>query len=349
MQDNSFVNDKEQFQARSVELPEKKKKSKKGFLIFLCIFIGIILIGVLCKSLFGNDKVISSQPYIGTIYVEGTIAQGQTNSFGVPIGYQHQWTLDQIDTLIGDKSNRGLIVFVNSPGGGVYESDELYFKLKEYKEKTNRPVYSVMGSMAASGGYYISAPADKIIANRNTWTGSIGVTIGTIYDISGLLNKYGVKWKTITSGKNKAMGSMVEPMTPEQQEIFQSMIDEAYEQFIGIVSKERKINLDEMRKIADGRIYTAKQALNLHLVDQIGTMDDAVKDMKQEYKLGNCDVIDLIYKDDSFWGSVLSSKTADKLFNLNNFGKGDVSAIMNVVNESKQTPVSYLCESLKNY
>lgn len=110
-----------------------------------------------------------------------------------------------------------MILFVNSPGGGVYESDELYLKIKEYQEQTECPVYAVMGSMAASGGYYISAPADKIVANRNTWTGSIGVTIGTLYDISGLLEQYGVKTETITAGRNKAMGSSVEPMTEEQE------------------------------------------------------------------------------------------------------------------------------------
>ena len=113
-------------------------------------------------------------------------------------------------------------------------------KLKEYKEKTKRPVYAYMGSMAASGGYYISAPADMIFANRNCWTGSIGVTIGTLYDLSGFLERHGIKAVTIASGRNKSMGSIVDPLTDEQRRIFQSLVDEAYDQFVNIVAEERQ-------------------------------------------------------------------------------------------------------------
>ena len=124
--------------------------------------------------------------------------------------------------MIDDGENKGMILYLDTPGGSVLASDELYFKIKEYQKKTKRPVYASMQSMAASGGYYISAPCDKIIANRNCWTGSIGVTLGTMYDVSELLDKIGVKTNTITSGENKAMGSSVEKMSREQREIFQS-------------------------------------------------------------------------------------------------------------------------------
>ena len=134
-----------------------------------------------------------------------------------------------------------------------------------------------MQSQATSGGYYISASCDKIIANRNCWTGSIGVTMGTLMDISELLENLGIKTNTITSGANKAMGSSYEAMTEEQREIFQSLIDEAYDQFVGIVADGRDMSEKEVRKIADGRIYTAKQALDNGLIDAIGTMEDAVQ------------------------------------------------------------------------
>lgn len=323
-----------------------KNRMRKSLIIFGCIIAGIIILALVGDSvkdaIWGKDEGIQANgPYIATVYVEGTIAAGQTDTFGIPAGYQHNWTLAKIDELIADPDNRGLIVFVDSPGGGVYESDELYLKLKEYKETTGRPVYSVMGSMAASGGYYISAAADKIIANRNTWTGSIGVTIGTIYDISGLLEKYGVKTQTITAGRNKAMGSFVEPMTDEQAAIFQSLVDDAYEQFTGIVSEEREIDIEKVKDIADGRVYTAKQAKELGLVDSIGTFDDALKDMENTYDLKGCEVIDVVYKDTSLLGSLLNGVKIPDLKG------GDVSAILNKIDSDNDFPISYECELLK--
>jgi protease IV len=331
-------------------LGEGKNRSKhrlrKNLIIFGCIIVGIIVLALIGNAVKdsiwgGEEDIAASGPYIAKIYVEGTIMAGQTDSLGLPAGYQHDWTLDKIDELIKDTNNHGLIVFVDSPGGGVYESDELYLKLKEYKEQTGRPVYAVMGSMAASGGYYISAAADKIVANRNTWTGSIGVTIGTIYDISGLLEKYGVKTQTITAGRNKAMGSSVEPMTEEQKAIFQALVDDAYEQFTGIVSEERGIDIDQVKALADGRVYTAKQALDLGLVDSIGTVKDAEKEMKKEYKLQDCDVVDVVYEDNSLLGSIFSGVKIPDLKG------GDVSAILNKIDSESGFPISYECELLK--
>ncbi len=324
----------------------KNKRLKKSLIIFGCIIAGIIVLALIAGSIkdaiWGDDQDISaSGPYIATIYVEGTIIAGQTDSFGLPVGYQHNWTLDKIDELMADSNNRGLIVFVDSPGGGVYESDELYLKLKKYKDVTQRPVYAVMGSMAASGGYYISAAADKIVANRNTWTGSIGVTIGTLYDISELLEKYGVRTVTITAGSNKAMGSITQPLTDEQKAIFQSLVDDAYGQFTGIVSEERGIDIDAVKKLADGRIYTAEQAYELGLVDLIGTFDDALSDMTEEYELQDCEVINVVYKDNSLWGSLLNG------IKIPDFRGGDVSAILNRIEGDSRFPISYECELLQ--
>ncbi len=333
-------------EAMGEEKKKTKKRLRKSLIIFGCILAGIVILALIGSSIkdhiFGVDEDISANgPYIATVYVKGTIAAGQSDTFGLPVGYQHNWTLNKIDELMADTDNRGLIVFVDSPGGGVYESDELYLKLKKYKETTKRPLYAVMGSMAASGGYYITAPADQIIANRNTWTGSIGVTIGTLYDISGLLEKYGVKTETITAGRNKAMGSSVEPMTEEQKEILQSLVDDAYEQFTGIVSEERGIGLQTVKNIADGRIYTAKQACELGLVDSIGTYDEAVDEMKQTYDLQGCELVSVVYKDNSFWGSFLSG------VKIPDFKGGDVTAILNKIESDSEFPISYQCELLK--
>ena len=166
---------------------------------------------------------------------------------------------------------------MNSPGGSVSTSDELYLKIKEYKDKTRRPVVAYFDNMAASGGYYISAIADKIIANRNCWTGSIGVTIGNMYDVTGLLEKMGIKAKAITSGPNKAMGDPLSGLTEEQEEIFRGLVDEAYEQFVGIVAEGRHMDVELVKKLADGRIYTARQGMENHLIDDIMTEEEADK------------------------------------------------------------------------
>ena len=222
--------------------------------------------------------------YIGTVYVEGEMSEDGTGT------YNHEYILNSIDAMMEDEENKGIILFVDTPGGTVFSADELYFKIKEYREETGRPVYSSMQSMAASGGYYISAPCDKIIANRNCWTGSIGVTMGTFINLSELLDALGIQTETITSGDNKAMGSSYDPMTAEQRAIYKSLIDEAYDQFVGIVAEGRKMNDADVRKLADGRIYTAKQAVDLGLVDAIGTYEEAIEDMKKTYELGEIEV-----------------------------------------------------------
>ena len=223
------------------------KKSHKGLIIFL-IILGVALALLLIGGMALKNTVQSYNPwepaaveydydtnqdYIGLIDIQDEI--GGTGTYLQPSYYDQDWILEQIDDMENTPANKGLILYLDTPGGSVYETDEVYLKLLEYKEATGNPVYAVMGSMCASGGYYLSCAADKIYANRNTTTGSIGVTFGTMLDISGLLADYNVKTNTITSGPNKAMGSMYEPMTDEQRAIFQSLIDEAYDQFTGIV------------------------------------------------------------------------------------------------------------------
>ena len=213
------------------------------------------------------------QKYIARLYIEGTIQEANTT-------YNQEWLLDTVEELADDPLNMGIILDINSPGGTVYEADELYLALLEYgKEK---PVYAYFESMAASGGYYIACAAKTIVANRNTLTGSIGVIAGQSLDLTGLMEKYGVKSETIHAGKNKNMGNYNEPMTDEQRAILQSIADECYEQFTGIVADARKMSIEKVQELADGRVYTAKQALNAGLVDSIGSFDDAVNLMEQK-------------------------------------------------------------------
>ncbi len=195
--------------------------------------------------------------------------------------YNQKWLLETIEKISDDKHNVAIILYINSPGGGVYEADEVYNALIKYHKDTKRPVYAYFASLAASGGYYIGCSAQKIIANRNTLTGSIGVIAGRFIDASKLLEKYGIKSETIHAGKNKTMGDITQPVTEEQRQIMQSIADECYEQFVQIVADSRKLEVKRVKELADGRIYTAKQAQNAGLVDNIASFDDAVDILKE--------------------------------------------------------------------
>ena len=226
----------------------------------------------------GFDFDAPIKDYIAVVDVVGTIQeQVETGIFDTPAGYQHVTTLEYIDELIDDSNNKGILLYVDSPGGTVYESEELYMKLEEYKEKTGRPVWDYMAHYAASGGYMVSMPSDRIYANPNTVTGSIGVIMSG-YDLTGLYEKLGMRYISITSGKNKDSSQMTE----EQIAIYQSQVDECYESFVKKVSDGRNMPVEEVKKLADGRTYTAKQAKENGLIDEIGTYDDTKAEMSRE-------------------------------------------------------------------
>lgn len=251
---------------------------------------GVVLVGLLVWALaFAEPQPVGvgpgtaaeayavyDEPFIAVLYAEGTMSVTESVGLYSDDSYHHQYLLDTIDELIMDDWNRGLLLYVDSPGGEVLAASELGEKLAEYKELTGRPIYAYGYSYAASGGYWIAAPADAIYLNRYCLTGSIGVTYGTMLDVSGLLERYGVTTTTITSGDQKSMGSSFEPMSEETRAIFQAMIDEYYGYFLDWVSSQRGISIDALRPLADGRIYTATQAVDNGLADAIGDMDDCL-------------------------------------------------------------------------
>ncbi len=209
-----------------------------------------------------------SQDYIAVVNIVGTIQEQTSGSFYSDGEYQHSTNLDYIDQLIADDDNQGILLYVDSGGGTVYESQEMYDKLMEYKELTGRPVYAYMAHYGASGAYMISMAADRIYANQGVTTGSIGVRMSG-YDLSGLYEKLGIKAVNIVSGKNK-----VTEFNEEQIAIYQSQVDEYYDNFVKIVAKGRNMTEKQVKKLADGRTYTAKQALENGLIDEIGYYDD---------------------------------------------------------------------------
>ncbi len=314
-------------------------KGFRKFIIVLLIFSGVAFLFYLVSPRIPVvNRYASNKDYIAVLYLQGTIMRGDSggllNSGG---SYNHGYILSQIDAFIEDDHNKGLVLFIDSPGGGIYETDEVYLKVLEYKEKTGLPVYASMGSMAASGGYYISAAADKIYANRNTITGSIGVTMGTFYDVSEFLNKHGIHTTTMIAGENKAMGSMTSPMSPEQKQIYQSLLDESYEQFINVIIEGRDISEEEIRKIADGRIYSAKQANELGLVDYIGTLDNTIQAIIEDNKLSDCEIRSFWYEDDSFLSFIKGlAATADR------FQSSEIDAVLKLLDRQEHIPIAYL-------
>ncbi len=288
-----------------------KKEKKSGcfyaFILVLVALVGVIIIfcGMIgaVASIFSSDMVpeeYNDYPYIGLIDISGTI-QESYDGYPVEGTYSHAWVLDSVDSYAEDEYNKALILYINSPGGGIYESDELYNKLMDYKEETGRPVYAYMAQEAASGGLYVAMAADEIIANRMTLTGSIGVIMSSM-DLTGLYEKLGIETRDITSGENK---DMFTDMNDEQQAILQQMIDEYYGYFVEVVSDSRALDEGYVREISDGRVYTATQAKELGLIDSIMTYDEFIDYVLHKSELQDCDIFSYEYYNDDFVNYIL--------------------------------------------
>ncbi|GEN54880.1 signal peptide peptidase SppA [Halobacillus faecis] len=232
-----------------------------------------------------EEKVVdrgSGSKRIVELNLEGAIIDNPStnpNPFGGG-GYQHDRFMKKLEAIKEDGSIKGVHLYVNSPGGGVYESAEIHDKLLEIKE-AGKTIYVSMGNMAASGGYYVSAPADRIFASNDTFTGSLGVIMESI-NYQELANEYGVKFNTIKSGEFKDIMSPTKEMTEADREILQTLVDESYQQFVDVIVEGREMPGSRVKELADGRIYSGKQAVENGLVDDIGFREDTLKALKKE-------------------------------------------------------------------
>ncbi|MDP3296608.1 MAG: signal peptide peptidase SppA [Thermodesulfovibrionia bacterium] len=226
--------------------------------ILLFLFITIIVIAVISYVLTLTHIPIGEK--VGIIRVEGVILDSRD-------------VIDELKTYAKDSSIKAVVIRIDSPGGAVAPAQEIYKEIVKLKKE--KKVVASMGSVAASGGYYIACPADKIVANPGTLTGSIGV-IMEIPNIEGLMKKIGVETKVIKSGKHKDIASMFKSMTEEERKILQSVLDDVHDQFIRAVSEGRNMKYENIKELADGRIFTGKKAKELGLVDTLGNLDDAV-------------------------------------------------------------------------
>lgn len=258
-----------------------------------CCIIPLITLVVITFALFlpmlrkgsgsGGSLIISGGNGPQTLDIIKITGEISDSSAGLKSSnYNHAFICSKIDELINDESSSALMLYIDTPGGDIYETDELYGKIMKYKT-SGRPVYSYLAETAASGGYYIASASTEIFANRNCITGSIGVTMGTLLDFSGFLEKNGIKTYNLNAGRNKSMGSMLDSPTEEQIKIFQSVLDDAYNNFVEVVMHGRGLTLEETVKLADGRIYTANQALENKLIDQISDYGSALGKISQSY------------------------------------------------------------------
>jgi protease-4 len=189
-----------------------------------------------------------------------------------------------------DDRVKALIVRINSPGGTITASDILYRELHGFKTRKKIPVVAAIMDVGASGGYYAALAADTIVAHPTTVTGSIGVIMLTV-NAQGLLEKIGVAPLAIKSGPRKDAGSPFRGLTEEERAIFQSVIDEMHSRFVRLIAESRKIPEERVRAFADGRIYTAEQALGLGLVDRVGYLEDVVEAARKAAGLSEARIV----------------------------------------------------------
>ena len=242
-----------------------------GFILPACsclVLGGFSFLGV-ATALSGGDSGSGFGPAVAVIRVEGIIVAEDDPTAGAASGV----IMDELERAAADRTVRAIVLRVDSPGGTVTGSAQIYEAILELE----KPVIVSMGSTAASGGYYISAPADVIVARPDTITGSIGV-IYTLFNVEELLDELGVEVITITSGPNKDLGSLWDDPTPEQLAIFAALVEESYEEFVDIIAEGRpELDEEEVRELADGRIYSGRQALALGLVDELGNLEEAIE------------------------------------------------------------------------
>lgn len=233
----------------------------------LGILSGLILVLFVLVFLYayftgGDAKALSllAGDGVGVLQIEGTI----DDSRGI---------LTELKRFNDAPWVKAIVVRIDSPGGAVAPTQEIFDELQKARRK--KPLIASMGGTATSGGYYIATACEKIVANPGTLTGSIGV-IMQLSNVEELMKKIGVRGYNIKSGANKDIGSPFQPLSPEGKEILQSLVDNVHSQFVSAVAKGRGMKEAQVRKLADGRVYSGAQAKDLGLVDQFGTLGDAI-------------------------------------------------------------------------
>jgi protease-4 len=231
----------------------------------------------------GKDKVL-------LIDLSGVISSDNKDSFYTYPGMVATLK-EELEKAGKDDRIKAVVIRINTPGGTVTASDILYHELKAFKNARKVPIIASIMDIGTSGGYYLAAAADSVMAHPSSVTGSIGVIMLTV-NARGLLEKVGVEANAVTSGPRKDMGSPFRQMLPEERAIFQSVIDSFYQRFLQVVQEGRpNLPSEQIRKLADGRIYSGEQAKAAGLVDEIGYLDDAIQAAKKKAGLAEAKVV----------------------------------------------------------
>jgi len=240
--------------------PVRRKPFLRGCLTVLLVLGGFFVLLLIVSRM--DEIPFARGERVAVISVSGLISDSES-------------TIEQLKKFVKDDSVKAIVLRINSPGGGVAPSQEIYEEVK--KARAKKPVLSSMGALAASGGYYIACATQRVYANPGTITGSIGV-IMPFMNVKDLVEKIGLKGMTVKSGVFKDMGSPMRDMTPQERELLQGVVDNVHHQFVNAVADGRNLEREDVRRIADGRIFTGEQAKELGLVDVLGNLEDAIAD-----------------------------------------------------------------------
>jgi protease-4 len=245
------------------------KKNPVLIVLATAVALGALFFGIVfLVSLVSGNRRTST-----TLQVVGADRIALVKLEGLLVSSEH--VVEELNDYAEDSSIKAIVIRIDSPGGGVVASQEIFNAIKSARREGKKVVAS-MGTVAASGGYYVAAAADRIVANPGTLTGSIGVKM-EFASIEKLLEKIGVKGMVVKAGEYKDVGSPFRDMTEPEKKILQDVIDDVHSQFIKAVAEGRNLQEAEVRSIADGRIFTGRQALDLKLVDQLGDLTDSIK------------------------------------------------------------------------
>ncbi|MGA8572277.1 MAG: signal peptide peptidase SppA [Desulfobaccales bacterium] len=277
-----------------------------GILIAVLAVLFLVGVTVLGAQILGKGGGLgwgTSQGKVGVVEIKGIIADSKT-------------TLKQLDDFRDDPSIKAIVLRINSPGGAVGPSQEILREVEKIRRK--KKVVASLGTLAASGAYYIASGADLIMADRGTATGSIGV-IMEFTNVEGLTKKVGLDFFTLKAGRYKDVGSPFRTMTPEEKAYMQDLLDNIYQQFLSDVARNRKIPLETLRPLAEGKVYTGEQAKEIGLVDVFGNPEDAIE---KAGRLGGIrGKVEAVYppKESSFLRYLLGDDTEETLSNLTAF------------------------------
>jgi protease-4 len=238
----------------------KKHPLRVGLALFLGLAL-VFFLAVLFSTSIQSGSLFS-ETGIALVKIEGVIADSRE-------------VVEELKKYRDDPSIKAILLRIDSPGGGVVPSQEIYGEVKKIRKDGRKKVVTSMGNVAASGGYYIASASDRIMANPGTLTGSIGV-IMELANVEGLLKKIGVETLTIKSGRHKDIGSPFRAMQPEEREFLEKLLKDVHEQFIQAVSEGRGLPREKVREVADGRIFSGRQAKEMNLVDDLGSLQDAI-------------------------------------------------------------------------